>query len=758
MKKRFAAALAAVLAMSMVFPSLALTKLATPEVRWNSDQEALPEWTRIEDASGEYQVEAYKDGTRMYNMHHIHPVTNTSEYLRAGGFINDLETSGIYKFRVMALGDGINTEDSDWSSYSDDWDFQKSSVSFGTPTNLHWDGTVTCWDAPEIPEQYAQYLDGYEVSLIGDGYVLVTHNSVGKNTCSFDNAEFMDDEDVKEYTFSVRAISNTPSVIFHGDMAYSDGSYDAEENAGSVSEVLDELLEGSTAIETAPDTLSAKIQDVQVAMQTDENVLGQVAQLEQAYKEAKGLDLDISVSPEAEIDPSDVSVIGALLNAEDGSSTVTFNISKPAREEVVDAAAYRNSIQFDFHLDGAVSTLKVPVRITVPIPAGINPYFFRILHYHDGNLEEVIIPTINAENRSASFTVTSFSTFVFAEQNVETPSNATEFFDLAATLPDPDPFNPFYNPLSDLNGEEKEDALSAVAKLVEALEKNSRIGDALMDEEDIVYKLSAILYHLGGADCYPQYDYDGASVMYHSLAFAPDFFGKDEGPELSVEIATSSNASNHLTIDLQVYRNGLRERSLRSPMKFVIPVPEGFTYPSNAKITGINSSKISVVYDEENDLIIIYTLKASPFTITSAASSSSSGSGSKGKSSTPPIQKSPAGGRWTKTGDTYSYFYSDGTRASNCWLEITWNNTTHWYYFDSQGIMATGWFKDNRGNWYYLNPTADGVYGSMVTGWNRIDGKWYYFNEKSDGFKGTMLYSTTTPDGYSLGADGVWTE
>lgn len=102
------------------------------------------------------------------------------------------------------------------------------------------------------------------------------------------------------------------------------------------------------------------------------------------------------------------------------------------------------------------------------------------------------------------------------------------------------------------------------------------------------------------------------------------------------------------------------------------------------------------------------------------------------------------------------YYYSDGLLASNCWLEITWNNTTHWYHFSASGIMDTGWIKDNLGNWYYLNVSADKVYGSMVTGWNLIDGKWYYFNEKSDGFKGTLLTDTTTPDGYQVDADGVW--
>lgn len=67
MKKRFVAPLAAVLAMSMAFSSLAAVKLDTPVVRWSSEKEALPEWKRVENSSNEYQVEAFRDGERTYN-------------------------------------------------------------------------------------------------------------------------------------------------------------------------------------------------------------------------------------------------------------------------------------------------------------------------------------------------------------------------------------------------------------------------------------------------------------------------------------------------------------------------------------------------------------------------------------------------------------------------------------------------------------------------------------------------------------------
>ena len=47
--------------------------------------------------------------------------------------------------------------------------------------------------------------------------------------------------------------------------------------------------------------------------------------------------------------------------------------------------------------------------------------------------------------------------------------------------------------------------------------------------------------------------------------------------------------------------------------------------------------------------------------------------------------------------------------------------------------------------------------GHMVTGWLKIDTRWYNFKTVSDGTRGALLRGTTTPDGYKVDADGVWT-
>ena len=68
------------------------------------------------------------------------------------------------------------------------------------------------------------------------------------------------------------------------------------------------------------------------------------------------------------------------------------------------------------------------------------------------------------------------------------------------------------------------------------------------------------------------------------------------------------------------------------------------------------------------------------------------------------------------------------------------------YYFNSSGVMATGWTKIGD-YWYYFETN-----GSMCVGWKKIDGKWYYLCEKnyapsSDNI-GCMAVGRMKIDGY----------
>ena len=81
---------------------------------------------------------------------------------------------------------------------------------------------MACWDEPEIPAEYENYLQGYEVTLLADGEFVIRYNDVWGT--EQDMADDMGRENTKEYSFSVRAVSNTPSKIFHSETVYADAA------------------------------------------------------------------------------------------------------------------------------------------------------------------------------------------------------------------------------------------------------------------------------------------------------------------------------------------------------------------------------------------------------------------------------------------------------------------------------------------------------------------------------------------------------
>jgi hypothetical protein len=117
-------------------------------------------------------------------------------------------------------------------------------------------------------------------------------------------------------------------------------------------------------------------------------------------------------------------------------------------------------------------------------------------------------------------------------------------------------------------------------------------------------------------------------------------------------------------------------------------------------------------------------------------------------------------GTWIMDENGNWRYYSSGRNYySNEWKYLEYNGTSHWYYFGSDGYLITGWFADNTGKWYYLNPVSNGTRGAMQTGWLadpldgycyyldpqtgqmamgwvNVDGIWYYFTESGGEYSG----------------------
>ncbi len=150
-------------------------------------------------------------------------------------------------------------------------------------------------------------------------------------------------------------------------------------------------------------------------------------------------------------------------------------------------------------------------------------------------------------------------------------------------------------------------------------------------------------------------------------------------------------------------------------------------------------------------------------------------------------------------------FETNNTQSVTGWanLAYTYNGVKkiETYHFGADGVMDSGWFKDEAGKWYYLSEDHDGFFGMLIRGWHKDskDGRWYYlsttngamhtgwnkiadvwyflnpdnhveptwrFNETTQKWEyignatirplGSMYQNELTPDGYYVNESGAW--
>ena len=171
---------------------------------------------------------------------------------------------------------------------------------------------------------------------------------------------------------------------------------------------------------------------LRTAMQTNSDTRATV----EAIEKMSGITVanDVSEDVKAYIDTANIKVLGAALNADDGVSNVGLKITKEADVATLDSK-YKNAIPLGITLTNvstAASGLTVPVTITIPVPRGIDISKLVILHMNaDGTVNENFSNgngySYDLNSRTITFTVTHFSTFIFAEADdtSTTPGNPT---------------------------------------------------------------------------------------------------------------------------------------------------------------------------------------------------------------------------------------------------------------------------------------------------------------------------------------------
>ena len=111
--------------------------------------------------------------------------------------------------------------------------------------------------------------------------------------------------------------------------------------------------------------------------------------------------------------------------------------------------------------------------------------------------------------------------------------------------------------------------------------------------------------------------------------------------------------------------------------------------------------------------------------------------------------------------------FDDGKSGWSDWSDSVWAEYHEQKTFDqAPAHIKTGWHRDDGGWWY---ASADGQF--PVSSWMMIENCWYFFDERGYrvtgwvkwkdlwyymGSSGAMCTNTRTPDGYYVGADGVW--
>lgn len=421
------------------------TPLADPiDLKWDTEKPGRCTWVTDGSFQNELYFKIYKEGTQT-------PVFQTTQYydgnapsnfsvdhfarMCAGEDSGSWE-SGSYYFTVQNHGDGIQYSDSNIvSSQSFDggiYAYTKPDDALPAPQNGTWEWPAATWTVPDgtdtakIESYWVDY--GFSKTEVNGNYNGIT--IIGGTTMIEPGAPgmWLQNKLIGEngngyYYFRVRARSSNIEEIQNGVFSSWSDAYDLKTASEKITGSLTEIGNGSVPtddIRTAVQELN-KV-ELENAMRTDLNGGNGTITALAALEEKVGGPAKVAVSADmtSSFAQDGISVVGAALNNTAGTGDITLNVGhadeKDIREEMYDSAV---AVNFSMTLGNVANTqqLDVPVKITLPIPATINPEFLVILHYHaDGSYEEVHTNCFEDNGKwFASFVLTSFSDFVMTQ-------------------------------------------------------------------------------------------------------------------------------------------------------------------------------------------------------------------------------------------------------------------------------------------------------------------------------------------------------
>ena len=421
-----------------------LEKLAAPsDLRWgymlefNWDQETQQNvGTIVEGAPG---TMVWKNNTPTQNqvLLELYRVGETEDLLLGGvnirldslgyqeyghyDFVNyDSFESGDYYVKAYAVGDGTVYTDSD-PAVSEIWHYEKPEQKMPDCTDITWNLPYVSWNGPDNREVYelkyyfAKTLDDEpRAAMISSGYYPEKRAKLFDFSISRYGTGY--------YYVSIRAISANIEEYDHGDWSeLSEPCFISAQTLNVGNELNDTLGNEYMSTEEKLNALqNMDNQKLTEAMNQNNTLVDYIAKLEEEMGGAAAVEVTEDAK---DFDVSKIGVVGANLNtAADAAEDIKLVVDKPEKEHVIPEAFHNAvAVSFSMNLENVADphNLEVPVEITLPIPADMNPAFIVIVHYDvDGNYEQ-ISPYIYNEGGQyyASFVVSGFSDFMMVSQS-----------------------------------------------------------------------------------------------------------------------------------------------------------------------------------------------------------------------------------------------------------------------------------------------------------------------------------------------------
>lgn len=349
-------------------------------------------------------------------------------------------TTGDYYFTVQNLGDGVTYGDSAVVSSLDlpggvyHYVEPAMDTTLETPQAGHWQWPAAIWDDRQkederIKTYYINY--GYSETPAHSPEDIRSIGGTFSST-SGDEDSWLQDRLIGEhgagwYYFRIRPISA-------GIEQWRNGAFSPWSEGYNLLEASKKITDSLNAIDkTKPENIRPQVQALnrtELANALTADIQGAETGTEAALtalEEALGGPARPTVAPELAdaFDVKGVSIVGAALNNVTGSEAPALNIGRPKQDNHVRDENYNNTLAVDFsmELSGVESPhdLAVPVKVTLPVPAGVNPDFLAVLHYRaDGSFEETHHTVFEKDGQwYVSFVLTSFSDFALTEKGTQ---------------------------------------------------------------------------------------------------------------------------------------------------------------------------------------------------------------------------------------------------------------------------------------------------------------------------------------------------